>query len=349
MRKQEKIGIKFNISNLILLFSIISFSLPLSKDLIFFEITNKKWLTLDRNAFSKSIFFGIISSGDKNLQETAISTWIKDLTTETKSEAVFFIQNESEPNIEGYKYIPLVPYFYTEKEVNDIIEPIYEGKNYRLNALMRLSSAKYFLYETDHEWFWSLNEECQVDHTNVNKIVDELDSKYDTGHDLVFQGHCMHYWDYFIQGGCGAIFSRLAAKRFLEYGREWIEYIDEDPEDVEFSHFREEIGLNINETQSPYMYGISMNPTPKENWYKKWIPTCPDNPSNDKCSSSIYQIDQFSAYFTNHTEHRNTLINSMRKAREYDSSIHYYFNYNYIHFCRKGKRFGNRHIHHPND
>ena len=297
-------------------------------------LTKNKWLTLDKDAFSKSIFFGILSSGDIQRQEIAISAWIHKLHEETKSEAVFFIKNESQPTIVGYKYVPLVPYYCNEKEAIDLIEPIYEGKDFRLNAIMRLSSVKYFLYETDHEWFWSLNEECQVDHTNVNRIVEELDQKYDTVKDFVFQGHCIHDKKYFIHGGCGAIFSRRAAMKFLEYGLEWIEYIDNERDDVEFSHFREEIGMNISETQSPYIYGFLM-PDPEIDWYRKELPNCPNETPKDNCKSGLYPIRQFSAYFAKYKDHRNKVIKLMREAREFDSSIHYYFDYNYIHFCRK--------------
>ena len=306
-----------------------AFSTPFNLNL--FEI-RKKWLTMDKKAMTKSMFFGVHVHNDSKTQEILYWAWINQMHQQTKNEVIFFDLTRYNPKI-PVKVIPVVPYYCTGQELINLVEPQYLGKEFRLNAVKILTATKYFLYETEHEWFWSMSENCQVDYSNINNIINDLDEKYDTGKDIVFQGQCSHCWKYYIKGECGMIMSRRAAKLFLEYGQQWIEFIDAVPEDIELSHFIKEAGLSTPETQSPYMLSHLITFPIHNQWYLNKLSDCPSNPSTDQCQSSIYPISLFSAYGTQYFNHRNKTMKLIREAREYNPSIHYYFNNQQIFFC----------------
>ena len=161
-----------------------------------------------KSNLTNGMFFGVITMPSDQRQNFSYSLWMKDLKKYHPDSESVFVCGEGE-EIQGVKYL------HPTKEQMDIVNLPKKRKRDRDISMKRLIAAKYFIENTTLKWFWSTSDDCAIDLSKLNGLLEELDFLYDTERDLVFKGHCIDVDDYIVVGACGISVSAAVCKNYL--------------------------------------------------------------------------------------------------------------------------------------
>ena len=121
--------------------------------------------------------------------------------------------------------------------------------------LKRYIGVKYFIEKTNYPWLWSIADDNIIITEQLDYLIQELNSKYDTNKDLVLLGHCISIPSgSYLQGGSGYIMSRKFAKKFLKVAPYFFSFY-KSYDDVDFMSIMNFFNMSLRNMASPYMYG----------------------------------------------------------------------------------------------
>lgn len=125
-------------------------------------------------------------------------------------------------------------------------------------------ALKYFLEETDIDWFWRGTDDCIINFKTLDGFVQWLYQEHNPREEFVVYGQCIwklrrERWNSYIQGGSGWVMSRKAAQEIVGYYR-WTMQNMKWAEDVVFgtllqTFFKDQI--SIRNTTSRFFCGHS--------------------------------------------------------------------------------------------
>jgi hypothetical protein len=278
-----------------------------------------------RNFNSSKIFVALVSMPGDDRQLYSRVMWADEMNKYTPHKVVYLCA-------EG-KDFPETPYLHISQEYDSIIKMSPKGRIDRDRAIKRYVAAKYFYEETDFEWFLSATDDIYIDLARLPQIYDYL-SQYDTNKDIVFKGHVIYYdkaW--YLQGGSGYIYSRKAAKIFIDIGIDFIKTITYN-DDLFFGNFTKIYNITLSDMATSLMHGhviwvriFSMS------FFKK-LPKCPAVPPlADIYGKEFFKIQDLVIFHTMYTK-GNYLKYILKAQRMYDD-VYLFHQKIHIRFCRK--------------
>ena len=309
------------------------------KDATFIQATFKRYHTwrtqIHETPEQGTVFIGLISMPNINRQNTTWNAWMKKLNFQTNHEA-FFVVNET-PSIPDVK--SMVPIKFKNKNLVD------NGKTSADfdRAVKRLTAARYFLEKTNHKWFWTATDDIIIDVEAIDRMIYELEQKFDPDENIVFKGNCLYNGLYYLQGGSGYLMSRIATEIFVnKYSDTWLQNVF-IYDDFYSNNIREFFNLGIEETSCGYMIGNwFFNNSLKKGFYKKVVEKCSDvtyktTRGEGKCGTEKYPINKLVGLHL--IQHKTTanIHESMKyilEAKEKDNSLYFYFLDKAAEFCR---------------
>lgn len=124
-----------------------------------------------------------------------------------------------------------------------------------------LFALRFFLYETDDEWFWRGTDDTVIDFHNFEKFIGLLYSEYDPK-EPIFLGNCIegiitgHNFPY-LQGGSGVLMSRRAAELLEPLLTDSMGKACE-PDDIFISRLINNLNYDWKKATSPYFIGHTL-------------------------------------------------------------------------------------------
>ena len=209
----------------------------------------------------------------------------------------------------------------------------------RNRALKRITALKYFLEQTNHEWFLSATDDIVIDVNSFEVMIKELDGMYNPHSDNVFQGHCLYNaMRHYLQGGSGYLFSRSAAKVFYEnYAYKWL-YEIQAWDDVYSSRITDFLRIPIKNTASPYMFGVKFPASlemEKPNLLSRITQKCPYHPVEDnECKLGLVPLTKLTILHTSPTRNTSIIFNNILKIRSQANDLYFYNHDVSMRICR---------------
>ena len=280
-----------------------------------------------------SLFVGMISipQSDERKYITYCS-WIKKMLKYSRHSAIFI--SEDDPNSTfANMTIPPLNLSFPEKAPN--IQPDIN------RAVKRITGMKYFLEQTNHEWYLSATDDVYIDFDGIDLMLEELEKEYNPLTDYVIKGHCFWNKYAYLQGGTGYLFSRAAAKQFYENGAiDWIKSIEE-PDDMATRLMFKYLSLSISSSACPYMFGIGFTSdqhVESPHFYRYIHKKCPKNNTGDgECRGGIFPLSKLYILHVAPYSDKVNIMNNFIKARNKYNDIYFYHSREeskWIHFCK---------------
>ena len=282
---------------------------------------------------TNGMFFGVVTMPSDKRQNFSYNLWMKDLKKYSpNSESVFVCAEGKE--IEGVKYL------HPTKEQMDIVHLPKPSPRDRDISMKRLIAAKYFIENTTLKWFWSTSEDCAIDLSKLESLLEELDFLYDTENDLVFQGHCIKTDQYYyLQGGSGYIFSRKAAEQFVKIGEIFISNI-ELWDDYAFHSLYEFYQLQGDQIATSHLVGHPFYIPYIEGETMMNIEYCPKVIPYTYCyKRNLYPIQDLIGYHRSDIEVGEPSFKTMIEYGQKYKNLYFYYNGNYLSLCKKKKEY----------
>lgn len=282
-----------------------------------------------KSNLTKGMFFGVITMPGDKRQNFSYSLWMKDLKKyQPNSESAFVCAEGKE--IEGVKYL------HPTKEQMDIINLPKPKKRDRDISMKRLIAAKYFIENTSLEWFWSTSDDCAVDLSKLDGLLDELDFLYDTENDLVFQGHCIVIDNIvYLQGGSGYIFSRKAAEQFVKIGDLFISNIVKY-DDMAFHSLFEFYQIEDYQIATSHLIGHKFEVPDIKDEKMSNIEDCPAVVPYSYCyKRNLYPVQDLVGYHRSDIEVGISVFKSMVNITKKYKNLYFYQKRSSLHFCKK--------------
>ena len=280
------------------------------------------------------IFFGVIATPSSPHQQFMYDTWIKNVINYSPESKVAFITNKG-------KEIPGVLYVHPGQKYEHLKRLPGSRPIDRDIVIKRLVGAKYFLENTNLDWFWSVSDDCLIYPNNIPDIIDDLNSRYNTYTDSHIEGHCIEAWGHiYMQGGSGDIFSRKAAEKFVKIGMSFIRNMT-NLDDIEFEKMRKILGVSVTQSASKFMYGHKFVNNVNEKFYEN-LDYCPSSIPPTKCyGDKLISGRHLTGYHTLSSGGVHFLPSMLEQFKIVQEQIllhpdiSYYHDALYLHFCKK--------------
>lgn len=259
------------------------------------------------------IFFGIITVPESDRRQYIMNMWGNKLLESTPHRLRFL----SDPVLD---YPELTIPFDTKWNV-------FNFSRDRDRVMKRLTAAQYFLEKTNLNWYWSLTDDVLIDIDLLDDMIDEINVKFDTFNDLVFQGHVLLNPHPYLQGGVGYIFSRKSAKKFLELGLAYLEYTVWN--DDFYNHlFFDEFRMNNTDIANPRLIGNMVSRKYYNLILKEKItdfPRCPDEIPGFFGYNGTYPVEMITALHYNDLRFNCKFWRTLKRKKEKLHGLRYYF------------------------
>lgn len=198
-------------------------------------------------------------------------------------------------------------------------------------AAKRLSLCAYFYYHTNFKWIWVATEDIYVNIDRLSKFVSKLEQKHNTEKDVVVFGNAVGKGMCFLQGGIGAIFSRAAAKKFIDFGIEWLTYHVKVMDDVDFNAFLDHAKINPADCEKGGFIGHELS---IHNINASKLPYFENSVTNAPCGRVFKPIDKiFGIHQSGWPYGRKT----MEEVLKHEGQNIMYYGYDNIFSCCKFK------------
>ena len=285
-----------------------------------------------KSNLTNGMFFGVVTMPSDKRQNFSYNMWMKDLKKfSPNSESVFVCAEGKE--IDGIKYL------HPTKEQMDIVHLPKPSPRDRDISMKRLIAAKYFIENTTLKWFWSTSEDCAIDLSKLESLLEELDFLYDTENDLVFLGQCIFNDYYYLHGGSGYIFSRKAAEQFAKIGEVFISNI-EIWDDYAFHSLYEVYQLKADQTATSHLNGVGFDIPYIKDEKMENVEYCPRVIPYSYCyKRNLYPINDLIGYHRSNIEIGESCFNTMIEYGKKYKNLYFYYNLNGLKLCKKKKEY----------
>ncbi|KAI5484804.1 hypothetical protein TVAGG3_0916090 [Trichomonas vaginalis G3] len=272
------------------------------------------------------IFFGIITVPNSTRRSLPWDIWMKKVNDDGYHKAVFL--SPVQKDYPDY-YLEPPPYYDKFLQIN------HSWLEDRDRGIKRVVGVKYFVENTNFDWYWSLTDDVTVDIEETQKYIAELENTTKPRNEIVLKGHCICAHKptrIYLQGGVGYLFGRYAAEYFNEKGDEWIDSMTKW-DDGHLQTLLHWLKLSIKAISSHRFYGVDAEVLTN----KKKFKICPENVEKTRCGyNALYPFKDVIAIHSNSKTNLTLVNNKMKELKENNQNIYYYFKEPYkIIPCRK--------------
>lgn len=275
------------------------------------------------------IFFGVITEPKSKRRPFVYNNWMHSILKSNFNSVKFIspLQNDY-PNL----YIEPIKELYNHTV--GVNKDVFRDRD---RAIKRITGAKFFLDNTNLEYYWTLTDDTSIDMLAATKMIRELDQKNNPFYDNVLQGHCITSLQYtYLQGGAGYLMSRPVAKLLVDHADEWLEQIKAD-DDFYSNSIREWAGLTYQQTASHYFLGHIIKENFEHAFKQKVYPKC--NKTRDFfCGySSSYPISDIAIIHISDLNFHHTFLRKVNALKNMNNcSVRYVIEFPiFIKFCRE--------------
>ena len=287
-------------------------------------------------------FISLITTANSTRQNITYRKWMKSIEN-TKHQALF-ISNEAN-DIPGNKYI--VYSHQIEQMVN-----MNQSRRDREILLKRFIGMKYFLENTSYKWYLCTSDDVFIKIENLDLIVQELNSKYDTFKDHVILGHCIELYKdnkkkrkkkrkkkyekmIYLQGGSGYIMSRYTAQAIVDLGTNFISTVN-IYDDLAWTYYIKLFNLTSSAISSPYLYG---HIHAKDRIMKqKTYPICPnisELPKTQCYGQQLFKAETLSVFHCSDLKILYRYVTAWNSLMKRYPNLYYYYGRVRINYCVK--------------
>ena len=269
------------------------------------------------------IFFGVLTTPNSPRQHFAYDEWIKKVNQMHPHLAAFIV--DTGHLIPDAKYIVRDrPEFFINIASADIDR-----------SLKRYLGAYYFIMHTNLKWYWCASDDNSIDVNKIDAMAYELEKNYDTEKDVVYQGHCIYANNaIYLQGGIGYVYSRRAARMFIEAGINLIASCNTF-DDMYFGIYKKIFGLKYSEIGTPFLYG-HVFPNANSADFVNSLQKCPERsqiPQTLCYRDNIYSLKDIVGFHQSNTDACRFHFGVVKDAAKKYDNIYFYHGESIMHFC----------------
>ena len=254
---------------------------------------------------------------DKHRHILSNETWMYKFTRFSKHRVLYVMENHTQSL---FSHISVDPIPFT------FIENPKARKRDRNIALKRITALKYFIEQTNYEWFLSSCDDLYINLEGFNQMLADLEQKYNPRKDIVLKGQIVERLNKsYLQGGTGYLFSRAAAIKFLPFATEWLNHIYRE-DDYHSWEIIKDLGLSPDDTLTPYMFGSDLKALFNFTNILKKQENCKNRGNIHQVSNKgYYPLNKLSViHGSSPNDDKQLVMNNIRRAVHLRNDLYFY-------------------------